>query len=282
MFVSQLEEELLRGIPGSGIVFLLTDFGVQDAYVGILKAVLLSVNPRLSIHDLCHEVPPQDLQRAAWILAQASPYLPRAAVCLVVVDPGVGSTRRPIVVKSGSRLFVGPDNGVLGFLCSQDRDCRVWQLEPERIVTRPLSRTFHGRDLFAPVAALLASGIAPERLGASISDPVILAETRPTEVSGGLLGEVAYVDGYGNLISNLRLPPAEADRKGLTAVIEGRRLCVSQTYSAVERGELVALEGSHGFLELAVNGGSAFQLLQAGRGTPVTLEPAFLSENGSG
>lgn len=253
------------------LLALLTDFGTDDPYVGVMKAVVLGCCPDLPLVDLTHAVPPQDLRWAAFLLRGALAHLPRGSVVLVVVDPGVGSARRLLCAASEGLLLVGPDNGLLPAAldgCS----ARWFALDPARGfgAARP-SATFHGRDLLAPAAALLAAGVAPEELGAEVADPVRLDPI--PGVGGTAHGRIAVVDRFGNLISDLR-PPDDACQAGSFVLeVPGRWAGrVVRTYADVARGELLAYVGSYGTYEIAVRDGSAAERLSLGAGAPVVLQ----------
>lgn len=267
-------------------IALLTDFGLRDTYVGVMKAAVVERLPDARLVDLCHEVPPQNVRRAAFLLLTAVPYLPRGTVCLVVVDPGVGTERRPIALAAGDYRFVGPDNGVFAWALRElaRRDGRTLAAVDgrlplaaggraveltERGYWRPeVSSTFHGRDLFGPVAAALAAGVALERLGRPIDWLVDLAWPEPRRTPTGVRGEVLEPDGYGNLITNLR-PEHLPGRPRFE--IGGRRIEGLATSFQSDR-PLVALIGSSGFVELAAPNGNAATLLAANAGTPVRVE----------
>lgn len=240
-------------------IALLTDFGLVDPYVGAMKGVLASLAPGAPVLDVTHGVPPQDVRVGALFLDAAWPWFPEGTVFVCVVDPGVGTRRRPIVARAAGRLFVGPDNGLLGLLP-----------DPEvREITAPWghpspSRTFHGRDLFAPVAARLAGGAAFEDVGPLVTDPVRVL--LPVPVDGA--GEVLYVDHYGNAVTNL------AGVDGGVVRVREVRAPVVHTYAAAGPGEAVALTGSTGRLEIAVRDGHAARELGLAPGTPVSWEPS--------
>ena len=191
----------------SGIVTLLTDFGLDDAYVGTVKGVLLAVNPRVRLVDLTHAVPPQDIRRAALLLEAAWRFFPRGSVHLAVVDPGVGGARRPIAIEAGGHYFVGPDNGLLGF-CFDLPGARAVVLAAARYHRRPVSRTFHARDIFGPVAAHCSRGVRLAAFGPPLRDPVRLSEAEPRRLGG-------RVDGEGPAGRPVREPPDEPQRRGL-------------------------------------------------------------------
>ncbi len=257
----------------SGLITLLTDFGIQDAYVGVMKGVILSVNPAARIVDLTHEVPPQDVIKGAFLLRSAAAYFPDGTVHVAVVDPGVGTERRPVVVVTKRAFLVGPDNGLLTPSAAVLGVREVRRLEQSEFFRHPVSQTFHGRDVFAPVAAHLAAGVSPDRLGpiAPALQPLCLPE--PRRECGAIHGEVLYVDRFGNLITNV--PAAQLAAYPPSAVcvsIAGVSIAaIASSYAAVPRGAPLAVIGSAGLLEIAVRDGNAAEELGAGVGTPITV-----------
>lgn len=256
------------------IISLLTDFGSRDAFVGVMKGVILGIAPDVRLVDLTHEIPPQDVLAAALVLQSAVPYFPPGSVHVVVVDPGVGSARRAIVVETDRGLLVGPDNGVLDPAATRlGRRC-VRAIENEAWLHHPVSLTFHGRDIFAPVAAHLARGDDPAAVGPPLAGMVDL-QLPPVHVADQRIdGEVICVDAFGNLLTNIgaealaRFPGAE-----LSVTIGHTRVTgLATAYAAVPPGAAVALVNSWGVLEVAVRNGNAARMLSAGRGTPVTVE----------
>lgn len=251
-------------------IFLLTDFGLQDAYVGQMKAVLQARAPGCVMVDLTHGVAAQDVVAGARVIDEALPYLPRPAVILAVVDPGVGTDRRPIAVRWGDLVGVGPDNGLLESLIDRD-GAVVHAIDPRGVGAAAMSSTFHGRDLFAPVAAFLATGGAVESVGPAVADPVRLDPyPGPNFTMGGWVGRVRDVDRFGNLITDLGRPHL-GDATVTVELPDGTRPPLVDTYGAADEGALCALVGSGGWLEIAVNGGSAAESLGLGRGAEVKL-----------
>lgn len=230
-------------------IALLTDFGTRDPYVGIVKGVIAGIAPRTPVIDLCHDLPPFAVQGASWALRSAAPFFPAGTVFVAIVDPGVGGDRRILLARTVRHLFLAPDNGLLGFL----RDARFRAVTNRRLFLAPVSHTFHGRDVFAPVAARLARGMAPARVGPRVLSIVRLQE-KP--------GRVAWIDRFGNLVTNLE-PGPRAIR------IRGRRVPVVKTYASSTPGALVAVVGSAGTLEISVVQGSAARRLRAKIGDPV-------------
>jgi len=258
--------------PAAGpaaLAALLTDFGTDDVYVGVMKAVLLGICPPAQVIDLTHAIPPQDVLLGALALADAAPYLPEGAVAVAVVDPGVGSARAALAARAGGRYFVGPDNGLLSWCLAADAE--VVRLEEPRYRLPRVSRTFHGRDLFAPAAAHVASGLDLARLGPPVGDPVRLAWPEVRAVAGAVAGAVVHADRFGNLITSIHartLAPVDAD---LVIRVGGREVPLVGTYGDLSIGRPGALIGSSGRLEIAVREGSAATLLRARRGTAVVV-----------
>jgi S-adenosylmethionine hydrolase len=253
------------------VVTLTTDFGMTDPFVGIMKGVLATRAPDATVIDVSHGVPPQDVLAGALVLRQAVPYFPPDAIHVAVVDPGVGTSRRAIcVATTAGTLLVGPDNGVLSLAAPPDSVAKVVHLTQERFFLSPRSATFHGRDVFAPVAAALANGTDPAALGPAIGDIERLALPPVARSAGSLTGQVIYVDHFGNLTTNV----AESDLMGevTIGVAAVRVRGVSASYAAVGRGEPVAVVNSWGLLEIAVRDGSARQTVGAKAGDPVTIE----------
>ena len=261
------------------VITLTTDFGTKDWFVGTMKGVVASLAPRTSVVDLTHELPPGDIRGGAFALAASHRFFPKGTVHVVVVDPGVGSRRRGIAVQTANGVFVGPDNGVLSWALAKEKIRAIRGLENEVYFLKPVSRTFHGRDIFAPVAAHLSRGVPIQKFGPALKDFVRLAWPEPRMRRGGFEGEVVYIDRFGNAITNLeggRLPSSAR----ATCEIHGRRrrLCPLRTfYQAVAPKTPVALAGSSGFLEIAVNGGSAEKALGVRIGTRVVLRALIVS-----
>lgn len=258
------------------IVTLLTDFGVGDPFVGIMKGVILGIAPDARIVDLAHEVPGYDILGAAFLLHSAWRYFPPGSVHVVVVDPGVGSPRRGLAVEAGGHLFVAPDNGVLTYVLSGTPTARAVELTAQEYFLRPVSASFHGRDVFAPVAAHLARGVPLARLGRAVKDPVRLELPGAEERAGALHGEVIRVDRFGNLITSIDAVTlaafAPGGAAGVRVHVGGRPAgAVCGFFAQAGPGGSGALVGSAGHLEVFVNQGSAAERFGAGRGTPVVV-----------
>lgn len=240
------------------LITLLSDFGHRDPYVGIMKGVILGLCPEARLVDLTHEVGPQDVAEGAFQLAASCRWFPEHTVHLAVVDPGVGGARRPLAARGRRFSYVGPDNGLLSLAWEQDEPVAVHQIENFTLQTP--SRTFHGRDVFAPVAAALARGVGLAEIGPPVTDSMrLVQETEP---------QILHIDGFGNLVTSVRREPG----RELESVAVGWRTApVKETFSQVGPGELVAYWGSLGFLEIAMNGGNAAEDMGVERGTQVRL-----------
>jgi S-adenosylmethionine hydrolase len=253
------------------IVTLLTDFGLSDPYVGILKGVVLGIAPEARIVDLTHDVPPQDVLTGALLLERSARWFPEGTIHLAVVDPGVGSKRRAIAIACRDRTFVGPDNGLLGFAAARHGVVRVVELANPAFRLREVSSTFHGRDVFAPAAAHLAAGVPIERLGPRLRRFERPRWPFPRVAARRTTGRVVLVDRFGNLVTNVE---REHLPRGKIAVSIGpfRATRILSTYEDVARGELLAIFGSFGLLEIAARDGSAAKALGLGIGAKVVVE----------
>ena len=257
----------------SRLVTLLTDFGVRDPYVGIMKGVLWSHAPSLrAVIDLTHDVPPQDVERAAFHLVHAWSWFPPGTVHVVVVDPGVGTGREMLAVEVAGHVVLAPDNGIVGPLCARAPEARVRRVDPARWPTLGGSHTFHGRDRFAPAAAWLAEGGEPAGLGEPIATFLRLAEERAVpHADGSVEGRILFADRFGNLVTNLAGEPAGGEGEAREVAFAGAVARLVRTYGEGGPGEVVALVNSYGLVELAVRDGSAEALTGLGRGATVRL-----------
>lgn len=255
------------------LITLLSDFGTRDAFVGIMKGVILGIAPEVHLVDLSHDVPPQDILSGALILRSAVPFFPPGSIHVAVVDPGVGSQRRAIVVETREGLFVGPDNGILSLAIPLEAIVRIVHLTNSQYFLPRLSSTFHGRDIFAPVAAHLSRGVPPEVLGSTLPSMERLSLPAVQRTETQLDGSIIAIDHFGNLITNITeadlLPfPRETLWVSIGSVqIQG----VVATYTAVPLGTAAALINSGGMLEIAVRNGSAAQQLRVPIGTAVCV-----------
>jgi S-adenosylmethionine hydrolase len=257
------------------IITLTTDYGTNDHLVGVLKGVILRINPDVQIVDITHGVTPFDLLDGATVIANAYSYFTARTIHVVVVDPGVGTERRPLIVSGQNQYFLAPDNGVLSGVFEKEQNFLVRHLTAEHYFLHPVSNTFHGRDVFAPVAGWLSKNWQPGSMGEEITDFKRFALPRPKEADGQLKGVVMKVDSFGNLITNFHEEdlPADAIEKGQINLQVGTH-AVSKlvpTFAHGSAGEAIAYVGSSGNLEIGVNKGSASKTLGLGRGTPVLL-----------
>lgn len=262
------------------VITLLTDFGIDDEYVGVLKGVILSIHPTVSIVDISHRIAPQDISGAAYAIDAAYSYFPAGTIHVIVVDPGVGTERAAIALATGGHIFVAPDNGVLSVLLTEKKPEMLVRIKNSRYFLTPVSRTFHGRDIFAPVAAHLARGVALTRLGPALAPQAVVSlgiAAPAVSPEGRLCGQVVSVDRFGNLITNIRAdilarfcPPRL--QTGVRITIRGIRIQgISACYADAPPGTPLAIFGSRGCLEVAVNRGSARADLGAGRGDRVSI-----------
>jgi S-adenosylmethionine hydrolase len=253
------------------LVTLTTDFGSGSSYVAAMKGALLSVNPQATIVDLTHDLPPQDLVATSYFLADALPYFPAGTIHVVVVDPGVGADRSLLCVEWNQQLLLAPDNGCWTSLEPLAREpLKVYRLSHSKYWRSRVSSTFHGRDIIAPVAGHLTLGVSPSDLGPRVESWVRLELPKPIDSESGLQGQVVMIDRFGNLITNLNLRP---DQRAHSVQIGSTKVPrIVRTYGDCEPGDLVALIGSSGRLEIAEVNGSAARLLQLGVGTPVAVE----------
>jgi S-adenosyl-L-methionine hydrolase (adenosine-forming) len=251
------------------VISLTTDFGLADGFVGIMKGVILRIAPHVRFVDLTHEIVPQDVRQAAYVLARAAPYFPEATIHLAVVDPGVGSARRPLLVTTERAAYIGPDNGIFSAALAEPT-AQAWELDQPHYWLAQVSQTFHGRDIFAPVAAYFANGVSPEQLGHPFADPMRRVWAAPRRhFCGNLSGEIISIDRFGNLISNL--PAAWVATGRWRCRIGGREAPLLSTYADVSNGALVGLIDSDGAVEIAVRNGNAAQQLGVGIGTSIEL-----------
>jgi len=256
------------------IITLLTDFGTRDAYVASMKGVILGLNPEVMLVDLSHEVPPQDVRAGAFLLAAAAPYFPPGAIHLAVVDPGVGSPRRALAACCRGQFWVGPDNGLFHLAFRQAFPLTIVSLENTVYFRPQVSATFHGRDIFAPVASHLSLGVDLIRFGPTITDPMALDWSEPVFSPEAVRGQIIYVDRFGNLVSNVGAAELAAWQGEQSLAFRVNPLSLhglARTYSDVAPGEFLALVGSHGFLEIACARDNAARRLNAGVGLPVEV-----------
>ncbi|HVU14304.1 MAG TPA: SAM-dependent chlorinase/fluorinase [Phototrophicaceae bacterium] len=274
----------------SRLIALLTDFGTTDTYVGVMKGVMLGINPDLQFVDLTHAIEPQNIKQAAFVLLNSYRYFPKGTVFLVVVDPGVGSLRKSIAAQVDNYAFVAPDNGVLSYVLRELGEVRAVELTNPAYRLSATSRTFHGRDIFAPAAAHLASGVEFEQFGNWVDKPITLSEPL-LKAEKTISGEVLHLDHFGTLVTSigllqwdearqLTLTPRFGDAsqvsfaadKAIVTVGNQQIGSIDRTYAEVEKGEVLALIGSSGYLEVSINGGSFAERFGAHIGDLVTVQ----------
>ena len=267
----------------SGIITLITDFGMEDSYVGVMKGVILSIRRDATIIDISHQIRPGEVLHAALMIRDAYRFFPEGTVHVAVVDPGVGSKRRPLLIVADGHFFIGPDNGIFQAILTAHAKKEVIHLQNSKFFLPKPSSTFHGRDLFAPAAAHLLSGTKPLEMGAPIHDPEHLEMPSVQRTETSLHGRIVHIDHFGNLITNIHASEMShfGDKRDLVIQVGDLSIKgVQRTYSEVPEGHLLALVGSSDFLEIAVNSGRASERLRDdadnGRkmGMPVAVYPS--------
>ncbi len=271
----------MNSIPFAPIITLLTDFGTRDTYVGVMKGVIASINPEARVIDLCHDVSPQNVREAAFLLSGSFDYFPPGTIHIAVVDPTVGSDRPAICVQSGNHVFVGPDNGVLSIACYQAGRPKIFLLENEDYFLENRSRTFHGRDIFAPVGAHLSAGVPIGSLGPTTRSIKRIRLPRPhIAVGTRITGRIVHSDRFGNLVTNIEQAAIQQafPETGLNQLVitcsDHRIERLSQTYSDAPSGVALALIGSYNLMEIAVRDGNAMLALGVGLNDRIIIEPA--------
>jgi len=259
------------------IATLTTDFGLKDPYAAEIKAAILNICPNAALIDITHGIAKFDIRMGAYVLASASPYFPNGSVHVAVVDPGVGSQRRPILVQTTQGFFVGPDNGILMLAAEKQGITRVHELSNPQLMLPKVSNTFHGRDIFAPAAAHLLNGVKPAEFGPEIREAVKPEFAKVTLKNGFLVGEVLHIDGFGNIITNIN--EEEVAQSRLKAAVNVKlptckmKLSLFKAYGETKVREPLALIGSHGFLEIALNQGNAAKRFKTKPGDKITASP---------
>ena len=262
-------------MPRKPIITLITDFGAADHFVGTMKGVIYNINPHVEIVDITHQVAAYDIFDAAFALAQSYRFFPSDTIHLVVVDPGVGTTRRPLLARSMAYKFVAPDNGVLSLIYEREENVQVRHITADHYFLNPVSATFQGRDIFAPVVGWLSKGVEVDKFGEPISDYVKFTSPKPKRVSDNLIkGVVMKIDKFGNILTNLRpedLPQLFAENPPSFKIIinEHEITRLNLAYSMGKPGELFAIVGSSGYIEICTNRGSAAKVLNVNRGVEV-------------
>lgn len=255
------------------IITLTTDFGLQDHYVSVMKAIMLRIEPDVRFIDVSHDVPPQDVMAGAWVVRNAAMHFPPGTVHLVVVDPGVGTDRNPVVIRIKDQFFVGPDNGIFS-LIADEFDYQAWKLTRSSFWEKSPSNTFHGRDIFSPVAAHLAGGTPPEEMGELVDELVTYRWAVPISDKDGIQGWIIHIDRFGNLVSNISgelIREAIGDSRFRIYVGNTILNRVEKAYGSVTEGEPVAYIGSSGNLEIAINKGNAREMLGVQKGAQISI-----------
>jgi S-adenosylmethionine hydrolase len=254
------------------MITLTSDFGIKDSYVSQMKGTILSINPKTTIVDITHEIEKFNVQMGAFILSSATPFFPKGTVHLAVVDPGVGTERRAIIIQTKQAFFVGPDNGVLMLSAKSQGIKHIYQITNSKLRSPTISNTFHGRDIFAPAAAYLDSGIAPSEFGPEITEAFEPKFASVKHKDNSFIGEVLHVDGFGNLITNIKLKEL-ASTKTVDVKLPNQTLTLPlcTTYGQTPPEQALILVGSHGFLEIAINQGNASEKFQVKAGYAVKI-----------
>jgi S-adenosylmethionine hydrolase len=253
------------------IITLTTDFGTKDGYVGAVKGVIKRINPEVEIGDITHDIKPFNVLGAAFVLNNFYRYFPKNTIHLLVVDPGVGSGRNPLLIKSEDFFFVGPDNGVFSLIYHNERITDIIVLSNRKYFLAGLSTTFHARDIFAPVAAYLSLGVDIREFGATARECVKLILPQPNFTKKGIVGEIIHIDNFGNLITNIGAEVLE--NKSIAKIVVGKREIkrIAQSYFDIPKKELGLVMGSLGFIEIATNQENAQKLSKGRIGTPVKI-----------
>jgi S-adenosylmethionine hydrolase len=257
------------------VITLTTDFGSRDPYAAEMKAVILSISPMVTIVDITHDIEKFNIRMGAYILASSSPYFPRDTIHVAVVDPGVGTKRLPIVVRTKRGFYVGPDNGVLALAAKSQGIERVYRITNRRLMMPEISDTFHGRDIFAPAAAHVARGTRLARFGPEIHTIVTPEFAKVTRRKHVLVGEVMHIDDFGNIVTNFERK--ELEQMGIEDTVDVKlksvvfKLKLCGAYAEVERQKPLAIIGSHNFLEISINLGNAAEHFKTTVGDKVTL-----------
>ena len=256
------------------IITLITDFGSKDGYVGTMKGVILTINPQVSLIDITHEVSPQDIFEAGFVLQNSYKFFPRHSIHLVVVDPGVGGERKALLIDTEDHLFIGPDNGVFTLIYECENINRIIELTKSNFFLPDKSSTFHGRDIFAPVAAHLSRGISVEDFGDVCNEIVTIDIPKPEITEGAITGVVLHIDNFGNLITNISEGLFRAlIGEGSYKIMAGNKVTVGLkvSYSEVKKGEVLAIFGSAGYLEISAREQNAQKKLKMNKGSEIKV-----------
>jgi S-adenosylmethionine hydrolase len=260
------------------IITLTTDFGLRDPYVAEMKAVILGINPKAAIVDISHEIEKFNIRMSAYVLASASPYFPEGTIHVVVVDPGVGTRRRPILIQTKRAFYVGPDNGMLVLAAKNQGVQHIYEMTNRKLMLSEISCTFHGRDIFAPAAAHLANSVAPEKFGPEIRRICMPDFAKVKRMGNLVVVEVIHIDDFGNIVTNLHERDLQKVRTKHEINVKLKnnklKLKLCKAYAEVKPKQPLAIIGSHNFLEISVNRGNAANFFRTKSGDRVTI---FLS-----
>lgn len=260
------------------IATLTTDFGLKDPYAAEMKATILSICPNAAIVDITHEIPKFNIRMGAYTLASAAPYFPKGSVHVAVVDPGVGTKRRSILIQTTQAFFIGPDNGILVLAAKKQSITSIHELANPQFMLPKVSNTFHGRDIFAPAAAHLLNEVKPEEFGPEIREAIKPEFAKTTRKNDVLIGEVLHIDDFGNIITNINEKEVAQSRLKEAVNVElptcKLKLYLFKAYGETKPHQPLALIGSHGFLEIALNQGNAAKKFKAKPGEEITISSA--------
>ena len=262
------------GLAPARVITLMTDFGTSDHYVGVMKGVILNINPQVEIVDITHTIPPQDVSGAAFLIDSAYRYFPTGTIHVIVVDPGVGSERRAIVCQTETAYFVCPDNGILTHILHNEKHVHAVAVENSAYFLPQVSNTFHGRDIFAPVAAHLSCGVPIDKLGSPVAPPAQLPLPTPQVTDKAIIGQVIWIDSFGNLVTNISheiLESLEGESGVIIHAGSAKINHLNQSYTESAVGEPLAIIGSFNRLEISINQGNAAQVLGLKRGDAITV-----------
>ena len=261
----------------SGIITLMTDFGTSDHYIGVMKGVILNINPQVQIVDITHAIPPQDIHGAAFLIDSAHRYFPTETVHVIVVDPGVGSERRAIVCRTETAYFVCPDNGILSHILRREERIHTVAADNSAYFLPQVSNTFHGRDIFAPIAAHLSRGVSIDKLGSPVAQPVQFPIPQPQVTDRAIIGQVIWIDSFGNLVTDIshEILGSLQERNSIVICAGSARIDhINRSYAESAVGEALAIIGSFNRLEISINQGNAAQTLGLKRGDTITIRLA--------
>ncbi len=260
------------------VITLLSDFGLRDSYVAEMKAVILGICPDALIVDVCHEITKYDIKMGAYMLARAAPFFPKGTIHVAVVDPEVGTKRKPIIIMTKHHMYVGPDNGLLVLSAEKEGIDKVYEITNQNYMLRNISRTFHGRDIFSPAAAYLALGIPASDFGPEISEIIKPSFSQPKVCEQEILGEVIHVDGFGNIVTNISSEHLRRigikEEESLTVVLRNSKFAIKwcSSYSEVQIDTPLIIEGSSGLIEMTVNRGDASRFLGVKTGDKIVFK----------